>query len=75
MPQHLCILPTNHLPEITEVIPAIVERLLVVEFPVHFTDLEEGEEPTTFRQPKDNNLKKAFRAQAVYIYMYGWRYA
>ncbi len=57
-PRHLCILTTNHMPELSEVIPAIVERLLCVHFPVTFVDLLPGEEPTPFRRQRDNTLKE-----------------
>ncbi len=57
-PRHLCILTTNHMPELSEVIPAIVERLLCVHFPVTFVDLLPGEEPTPFRRQRDNSLKE-----------------
>lgn len=57
-PRHLCILSTNHLPELTEVIPAIVLRLLIVHFPVTFTDLLEGEAPTAERRQADHGLKR-----------------
>ena len=59
-PQHLCLMTTNHLPEINEVIHAIVQRMIVIEFPVRFTDLEKGEKPTPYRQPIDRELKKKF---------------
>ena len=57
-PRHLCLLSTNHMPEVSEVIPALMERLLCVPFPVHFKDLEHGEQPTAFSRQRDNDLKK-----------------
>jgi putative DNA primase/helicase len=57
-PRHLCILATNHLPKMDQVINAIMERILVIEFPVFFTDLAEGEAPTALRRQKDAGLKK-----------------
>ena len=57
-PRHLCILTTNHLPQLAEVIVAIVERFLVVPFPVTFVDLAEGEAPTATRRQRDNDLKQ-----------------
>ncbi len=60
-PRHLCLLTTNHMPELTQVIPAIVERLLCVHFPVTFTDLEPGEEPTLYRRQRDNSLKQKLK--------------
>jgi P4 family phage/plasmid primase-like protien len=56
-PRHLCILSTNHMPELSEVIPAIMERMLCIHFPVTFTDLEQGCEPTQFRRQCDKELK------------------
>ena len=46
------------MPELSQVIPAIAERLLVVHFPVTFTDLAEGEAPTPFRRQADRTLKR-----------------
>jgi P4 family phage/plasmid primase-like protien len=56
-PRHLCVLCTNHMPELSEVIPAIAERLLCVHFPVTFTDLVEGEAPSLYRRQADRALK------------------
>jgi P4 family phage/plasmid primase-like protien len=56
-PRWLCIVSTNHMPEIDEVIPAIVERMIVIPFRVFFTDLAPGEQPTKFRRQRDNSLK------------------
>lgn len=61
-PRHLCILSTNHLPELTEVIPAIMLRLLIVHFPVTFTDLLEGEAETPLRRQADHSLKRRLEA-------------
>jgi P4 family phage/plasmid primase-like protien len=61
-PRHLCILSTNHLPELTEVIPAIMLRLLIVHFPVTFTDLLEGETETPLRRQADHSLKRRLEA-------------
>lgn len=61
-PRHMCLLSTNHMPEIDEVIPAIVERLICVHFPVTFTDLAEGEEETPIRRQKDVGLKDRLRS-------------
>ena len=49
-PRMLCILTTNHMPEISPVIPAIIERLQCIHFPVTFADLAPGEEPSMFRR-------------------------
>ena len=61
-PRHLCILTTNHMPTINPVIPAIVERLLCIHFPVTFTDLAPGEAPSQFRRQKDITLKARLKA-------------
>ena len=56
-PRFLCILETNHMPELDSVITAIKERILIVDFPVTFTDLMPGEEPTLIRRQCDKGLK------------------
>lgn len=56
-PRHLCILVTNHMPTVTEVIPAIMERLQCIHFPVTFMDLPEGTQPTANIKQRDNDLK------------------
>jgi putative DNA primase/helicase len=60
-PRHLCILETNHMPEIDQVIPSIIERLICVHFPVSFTELMPGEEATQFRRQCDPTLKMRLR--------------
>ena len=57
IPRHLCILATNHMPELSQVIPAMVERLICINFPVTFTDLLPGEQPTQHRRQADKGLK------------------
>ena len=37
---------------------AMVERILVIEFPVTFVDLQEGEAPSALRRQKDPSLKR-----------------
>lgn len=59
-PRHLCIMTTNHLPEITEVIPAIVARIIVVEFPVKFVDNFDEDPPSKYVRLKDTDLKRRF---------------
>jgi P4 family phage/plasmid primase-like protien len=63
-PRHLCILSTNHMPQLTEVIPAIVERFICINFPVRFTDLPEGEAPSKFVRQRDASLKRKLRDNA-----------
>lgn len=60
-PRHLCILATNHMPELNEVIPALMERMLCIPFPVTFRDLEPEEMPTRFLRQRRNDLKEALR--------------
>lgn len=60
-PRHLCILETNHMPEIDQVIPSIMERLICVHFPVSFTNLLPGEAETEFRRQCDPSLKARMR--------------
>lgn len=60
-PHHLCILETNHMPELDMVIPAIMNRLICVDFPVTFTDLLPGEEPSQFRRQCNTTLKGRLR--------------
>lgn len=60
-PRHMCLLSTNYMPEVSEVIAAMIERLICVEFPVYFTDLAEGEEETPLRRQKDRSLKPRLR--------------
>jgi putative DNA primase/helicase len=57
IPRHLCVLCTNHMPRVSPVIPAMIERLLVIPFPVSFTNLEQGEAPTLLRRQVDPSLK------------------
>ena len=56
-PRHLCILATNHMPELSHVLASIVLRVLVVHFPVTFVDLLPNEAPSEFRRQKDPALK------------------
>lgn len=57
VPRHQCFIVTNHLPRLAEVIPAIIERFIVINWPVSFCDLAPGEEATPFRRQRDNDLK------------------
>ena len=68
VPRHMCILSTNHLPEINPVLPAIVERILCVDFPVTFTDLLPGEEPSRFRRQADKTLKERLEANKSSVF-------
>lgn len=64
-PRHLCILTTNHMPQLSEVIPALVERLLCIPFPVTFADLDHGELLTTTRRQRDISLKERLKADSA----------
>ena len=57
VPRHQCFIVTNHLPRLAEVIPAIIERFIVINWPVSFCDLAPEEEATPFRRQRDNDLK------------------
>lgn len=57
VPRHQCFIVTNHLPRLAEVIPAIIERFIVINWPVSFCDLAPGEDATPFRRQRDNDLK------------------
>ena len=61
MPRHLCILSTNHLPVLTEVVVATVERLVIVPFPVTFKDLAPGEAQTATVRQRDDGLKERLK--------------
>jgi putative DNA primase/helicase len=69
-PTHKCILTTNHSPTIPlkEVTTSIVERLIIINFGVTFTDLEEGEEPTVDRRQCDKTLKFKLAGQ-LHVYL------
>jgi putative DNA primase/helicase len=56
-PRFLLILETNHMPVMDPVIPASVERTVILDFKVTFTDLLPGEEPSQFRRQTDKDLK------------------
>ena len=61
-PHHLCILATNHMPELSQVLAAMVQRVLVVHFPVTFVDLLPGSVPSAFKRQKDPALKARLAA-------------
>ncbi|GAX85371.1 hypothetical protein CEUSTIGMA_g12789.t1 [Chlamydomonas eustigma] len=62
-PHHLCILETNTMPTIDQVIPSIMQRLICIPFPVTFRSLSPGEEWSATVQPRDNDLKSKLRDQ------------
>ena len=57
-PSWLLLMMTNFMPIIKRLKPSLVERILVMEFPVFFTNLGEDEAPTKFRRQRDNDLKR-----------------
>jgi putative DNA primase/helicase len=61
-PRHLCVLATNHMPELSVVLPAMVQRLVVVPFPVTFVDLLPDEPPSRYRRQMDAGLKARLAA-------------
>ena len=62
-PRHLCILETNNMPELVQpVLPSTIERIMVVHFPVTFTNLIPGEIPSKFRQQCDPTLKERLKS-------------
>ena len=57
-PHFLCLLTTNHMPELSVLIAAIMERMLCIHFQVFYTNLEPGEVPTLYRRQCDTDLKR-----------------
>ncbi len=64
-PRFLMVLCTNHMPELADVVTAMVERMMVVPFPVTFCDMAEGEAPTPTRRQRDNELKGKLKADSA----------
>jgi phage/plasmid-associated DNA primase len=54
------------MPKLSEVQPAMMERLLCIHFPVTFTDLE-GAPPTLFRRQCDKGLKAKLQSKTPEI--------
>lgn len=59
-PTFKCVLTTNCMPEIGYIDTAITERLVCINFPVTFTDLN-GESASKFRRQRDNELKRKLK--------------
>ena len=72
MPRHLAILVTNHMPEMAEVIVAMVERLVCVEFPVTFRDLMQGEVETLTLRQGDKTLKDRLKSAKGQSALFAW---
>ena len=56
------------MPELAEVDIAILERMIVLHFPVTFLDLDPGEQPTLYRRQRDNNLKDKIKADKTGVF-------
>jgi P4 family phage/plasmid primase-like protien len=63
-PKQLCILSTNHMPELDVIDVAIVQRLVCIHFPVTFTDLPHGVQPSEFVRQRDPELKSRLKSRA-----------
>eukprot|EP00798_Chlamydomonas_sp_ICE-L_P010893 gene10893-biopygen10959 len=61
-PRHLAILVTNYMPEMSDVIVAMVERICVVHFPVTFRDLIPGESETATLRQCDRTMKDKLKS-------------
>eukprot|EP00798_Chlamydomonas_sp_ICE-L_P006860 gene6860-biopygen13378 len=72
MPRHLAILVTNHMLEMSDVIVAMVERILVIEFPVTFRDLIPGESETATLRQCDRTMKKRLKAPEGQAALFAW---
>ena len=73
MPRHLALLVINHMPEMGgEVIAAMVERLLVVPFPVTFRDLMPGEKETALLRQCDKTLKDRLKSPEGQSALFAW---
>jgi putative DNA primase/helicase len=64
-PHHLAILSTNHVPEMYPMLASMTNRLLVVRFPVEFTDLGPGERETVTRKQRDPDLKRRLQTRLL----------
>eukprot|EP00798_Chlamydomonas_sp_ICE-L_P000167 gene167-biopygen28 len=72
MPRHLAILITNYMPEMSDVITAMVERLLIIEFPVTFRDLIPGERETETLRQCDRTMKERLKAPEGQSALFAW---
>eukprot|EP00798_Chlamydomonas_sp_ICE-L_P001104 gene1104-biopygen2489 len=72
MPRHLAILVTNHMLEMSDVIVAMVERILVIEFPVTFRDLIPGESETATLRQCDRTMKERLKAPEGQAALFAW---
>lgn len=72
IPRHLALLVTNYMPEMSDVIMAMVERLLCVEFPVTFRDLMPGERETEKLRQCDKTLKDRLKSAEGQSALFAW---
>eukprot|EP00798_Chlamydomonas_sp_ICE-L_P027071 gene27071-biopygen814 len=72
MPKHLAILVTNHMPEMSEVIVALVERICAVHFPVTFRDLIPGESETATLRQCDQTMKEKLKSPEGQSALFAW---
>jgi P4 family phage/plasmid primase-like protien len=66
-PRHLCIVETNYMPDMDIVMPAMLQRLIVVKFPVTFAELDANVEPTQFLQQCDATLKDKLKLHQAHL--------
>eukprot|EP00798_Chlamydomonas_sp_ICE-L_P024919 gene24919-biopygen19344 len=71
-PRHLAILVTNYMPEMPDAIVAMVERLMVVEFPVTFRDLIPGENETVTLRQSDKTMKERLKSPEGQSALFAW---
>jgi P4 family phage/plasmid primase-like protien len=73
MPRHMALLVTNYMPEMGgEVIVAMIERLLVIPFPVTFRDLMPGEKETPMLRQCDKTLKDRLKSAEGQSALFAW---
>ena len=72
MPKHLAILVTNHMPEMSEVIVALVERILAIPFTVTFRDLIPGERETATLRQCDQTMKEKLKSPEGQSALFAW---
>jgi len=71
-PRHLAILVTNHMPEMSDVIVAMIERLLAINFPVTFRDLIPGERETATLRQCDQTMKEKLKSPEGQSALFAW---
>ena len=71
-PRHLVLLVTNYMPELNDVIPALMQRIMCIEFPVLFRDLMPGEVETPTVRQVDKTLKKRLKSPDGQAALFAW---